>query len=53
MEYKFNCDGREYVLDSEKCSEFFNDEEKEVSGFSVEEAMRLVSEAEDVEFAKE
>lgn len=28
MEYKFNCDGREYVLDSEKCSEFFNDEEK-------------------------
>ena len=53
MEYKFNCDGREYVLDSDKCSEFFNDEEKEVTGFSVEEAFRLVSEAENVEFAKE
>ena len=53
MEFKFNCDGREYVLDSDKCSEFFNDEEKEVTGFSVEEAFRLVSEAENVEFAKE
>ena len=53
MEYKFNCDGREYVLDSDKCSEFFNDEEKEVTGFSVDEAFRLVSEAENVEFAKE
>ncbi|WP_300279530.1 DUF3785 family protein [Peptacetobacter sp.] len=53
MEYKFNCEEKEFILDTEKCSAFFNDEEKEVKGFSIEEAIRLVSEAENVQFIKE
>lgn len=53
MEYKFSYNDKEYVLESDKCGDFLNDEEKEVKGFSVEEAIRLVSEAEDVKFEKE
>ena len=51
--YSFVYKENEYTIDSEKCGEFFNDEEKPVSGFDVEEAFRLLNEAKNMEFEME
>ncbi|MGL4850173.1 MAG: DUF3785 family protein [Clostridium sp.] len=51
MEYKFKFDEKEYTLNEENFLEMINDEENEVEGFSLEEAIRLLNEG-NLEFDK-
>ncbi|MGL5415514.1 MAG: DUF3785 family protein [Clostridium sp.] len=51
MEYKFKFDEKEYTLNEENFLELINDEENEVEGFSLEEAIRLLNEG-NLEFDK-
>ncbi|MGL4876151.1 MAG: DUF3785 family protein [Clostridium sp.] len=51
MEYKFKFDEKEYTLNEENFLELVNDEENEVLGFSLEEAIRLLNEG-NLEFDK-
>lgn len=51
--YIFKCDEKEYCIESDKCDELINDEEKPVEGFDVEEAFRLLNESDEIEFMSE
>ncbi|SHH49451.1 DUF3785 family protein [Clostridium grantii] len=48
--YKFNYNDKEYELKKEKCQDFFNDEEKPVIGFEVEEVLEVLKSGENVKF---
>lgn len=48
--YKFSFDNKEYELNKDNCSDIVNDDEKPVNGFDLNEALRLLNQAEDVDF---
>lgn len=48
--YKFNYEDKEYLLNEENCSELINDEEKIVSGISIDNILDMINNAEDIDF---
>lgn len=52
MEYKFNFDEKEYCLNEKNLEEFFNDEEKELSGVDVAKIIAILNDSEKVDFGK-
>ncbi|ENZ02360.1 hypothetical protein HMPREF1092_01595 [Clostridium thermobutyricum] len=51
MEYKFNFEKKEYILNEESLLELINDEESPVEGFDLNEVLRLLNEG-NLEFDK-
>ncbi|MGL4913149.1 MAG: DUF3785 family protein [Romboutsia sp.] len=50
IEYKFNYEGKEYLLCTSNCSDMVNDEEKPVKNISVDNILNMLNEANDVDF---
>ncbi|MBP3930452.1 MAG: DUF3785 family protein [Peptostreptococcaceae bacterium] len=48
--YKFEFNEKEYELSKNNCSDVVNDEEIPVKGFDLDEAIRLLNQAEEVDF---
>ncbi len=48
--YKFNFNDKEYELKEDNCLDFYNDEEKPVTGFELEDAIQFLSEGKEVDF---
>ena len=49
-EYKFNYEGKEYLLSTNSCSDMVNDEEKPVKKVSVDNILNILNESNDVNF---
>ena len=52
MEYKFDYEGKEYILNESNCEGIFFNEE-EIEGFDLITALKALSEGEEVNFSKE
>jgi uncharacterized protein (UPF0212 family) len=56
MEFKFNYEDSKYILDSNKCDCLVNDDEKPITGLSIEKIFELLNDSEvdfDVEYYQE
>lgn len=49
-EYKFNYEGKEYILSQKNCSHVINDEEKPVKGISLEKVLNILNESNEIDF---
>lgn len=49
-EYKFNYEGKEYILSQKNCSDIINDEEKPVKGTSLDKILNILNESDDIDF---
>ena len=49
-EYKFNYEGKEYILYQKNCSDIINDEEKPVKGTSLDKILNILNESDDIDF---
>ncbi|MPM99557.1 hypothetical protein SDC9_146749 [bioreactor metagenome] len=49
-EYKFNYEGKEYILSKKKCSDVINDEEKPVKGISLDKILNILNESNEIDF---
>lgn len=52
MEYRFNYEGKEYILNETNCEGIFFNEEK-IEGFDLNAALKALNEGEEVNFSKE
>lgn len=49
-EYKFNYEGKEYILSKKNCSDVINDEEKPVKGISLDKILNILNESNEIDF---
>lgn len=49
-EYKFNYEGKEYILSQKNCSDIINDEENPVKGTSLDKILNILNESDDIDF---
>lgn len=52
MEYKFEFDGKEYILGENNLEYFVNDENEELKGIEVETILELLKNSDEVDFQK-
>lgn len=52
MNYKFNYNGKEFILDEENLLDVINDEENPLKGLEIEDIINLLKESPDVDFDK-
>ncbi len=50
MEYKFNFDGKEYILGEDNLEYFVNDENEELNGIELNKILELLSNSDEVDF---
>ena len=50
MEYKFNFDGKEYILGEDNLEYFVNDENEELNGIELNKILELLSNSNEVDF---
>lgn len=49
-EYKFNYEGKKYILSQKNCSDIINDEENPVKGTSLDKILNILNESDDIDF---
>lgn len=50
MEYKFNFEGKEYILDVDNLEYFANDENEELEGIDYKKVLEILNESNEVDF---
>ena len=53
MEYKFTCNDREYILNSNNCEGIFFENDDEISGITLETILSALNDGEEVSFTNE